>query len=109
MSRSRGKLEFVLGYTLFFVGLWLAWDTPLVYPLKIFVVLLHEVSHAVMAVATGGSIERIELSPLQGGACYCPGGNAFLTLSAGYLGSLAVGWPHVHALPGAKSASARIG
>jgi hypothetical protein len=60
----------------------------LVYPLKIFVVLLHEISHAVMAVATGGSIERIELSPLQGGACYCPGGNAFLTLSAGYLGSL---------------------
>jgi hypothetical protein len=25
---------------------------------------------------------------MQGGACYCPGGNPFLTLSAGYLGSL---------------------
>jgi hypothetical protein len=88
MSTSRNKLEFVLGYSLFFVALWLLWDTALVYPLKIFVVLLHEISHAVVAVATGGSIERIELSPLQGGACYCPGGNAFLTLSAGYLGSL---------------------
>jgi len=91
MSKARGKLEFILGYTLFFVALWLLWNTPLVYPVKIFVVLLHEISHAAMAVATGGSIQRIELDPLQGGACYCPGGNAFLTLSAGYLGSLAWG------------------
>jgi hypothetical protein len=91
MSRPRAKLEFVLGYTLFFAALWLLWDTPLVYPLKIFVVLLHEISHAAVAVATGGSIQRIELDPLQGGACYCPGGNAFLTLSAGYLGSFAWG------------------
>lgn len=91
MSKARDKLEFILGYTLFFVALWLLWNTPLVYPVKIFVVLLHEISHGVMAVATGGSIQRIELNPLQGGACYCPGGNAFLTLSAGYLGSLAWG------------------
>ena len=61
------------------------------YPLKIFVVLLHEISHAVVAVATGGTIERIVLDPNQGGVCYCPGGNAFATLSAGYLGSLAWG------------------
>jgi len=87
MSDSRRKIEFILGYTLFFVALWLLWNTPVVYPLKIFVVLLHESSHAAVAVATGGTIDRIELNPLQGGACYCPGGNAFLTLSAGYLGS----------------------
>jgi len=88
MSQSRGKVEFILGYALFFVALWLLWNTPLVYPVKIFVVLLHETSHAAMAVATGGTIDRIVLDPRQGGACYCPGGNAFLTLSAGYLGSL---------------------
>jgi len=91
MGKSSGKVEFVVGYALFFVALWLLWDTALVYPLKIFVVLLHEISHAAVAVATGGSIERIELNPLQGGACYCPGGSAFLTLSAGYLGSFAWG------------------
>lgn len=87
MSDSRSKLEFVVGYTLFFVALWLLWNTPVVYPVKIFVVLLHEISHAAMAVATGGTIQRIELSPMEGGACYCPGGNALLTASAGYLGS----------------------
>jgi len=91
MSDSKAKIEFILGYALFFVGLWLFWNTPIVYPVKIFVVLLHEISHAAMAVATGGTIERIELSPMQGGACYCPGGNAFLTASAGYLGSSAWG------------------
>lgn len=87
-DRTKSKLRFLLGFALFFAALWLLWDTVLVYPLKIFVVLLHEVSHAVAAVATGGSIQRITLDPLQGGACYCPGGNALLTLSAGYLGSL---------------------
>ncbi len=87
-ERTKKKLRFLFGFVAFFTVLWLLWDTVLVYPLKIFVVLLHEVSHAVAAVATGGSIQRITLDPLQGGACYCPGGNALLTLSAGYLGSL---------------------
>jgi Peptidase M50B-like len=85
---SKAKLRFLVGFALFFTALWLLWDTPFVYPLKIFVVLLHEVSHGIVAVATGGSIQRITLDPMQGGACECPGGNAFLTLSAGYLGSL---------------------
>jgi len=87
-DQAKSKLQFILGFTVFFAALWLLWDTVLVYPLKIFVVLLHEVSHAVAAVGTGGSIQRITLDPTQGGACYCPGGNALLTLSAGYLGSL---------------------
>ncbi len=91
MTDSTGrKVRFLAGFALYFGVLWLLWDTPVVYPLKIFVVLLHEVSHAMVAVATGGSIQRIVLDPYQGGACYCPGGSAFLTLSAGYLGSL--GW-----------------
>lgn len=86
----RRRLAFLAGFAVYFGVLWFLWDTPVIYPLKIFVVLLHEVSHAAVAVATGGQIQRIVLDPYQGGACYCPGGNAFLTLSAGYLGSL--GW-----------------
>jgi len=88
---TRRRLLFLLGFSLYFAILWLLWDTIFVYPLKVFVVFLHEISHGMAAVATGGSIQRITLSPYLGGACYCPGGNAFLTLSAGYLGSLAWG------------------
>lgn len=90
-AETKRKLTFLGGFAVFFGALWFLWDTPAVYPLKIFVVLLHEISHAMVAVATGGTIERIVLDPNQGGACYCPGGNAFLTLTAGYLGSLAWG------------------
>lgn len=82
------KLRFLLGFGLFFSALWLLWDTPLVYPLKIFVVLLHELSHAIAVVATGGTLESITLDPHQGGATYFRGGNTFLAMSAGYLGSL---------------------
>lgn len=64
------------------------WNSFFVYPLKIFVVFLHELSHGIAAIITGGSIERIELSPQQGGVCYTRGGIAFFVLSAGYLGSL---------------------
>jgi hypothetical protein len=89
-ASSKRKLRFLAGFAVYFGALWFLWDTPLVYPLKIFVVLLHEVSHAVAALATGGSVSHIVLDPNQGGATYTMGGSAFLTLSAGYLGSL--GW-----------------
>ncbi len=88
---TRRRLRFLAGFTLYFALLWLLWDTLFIYPLKVWVVFLHEISHAIAAVATGGSVQQITLSPYLGGACYCPGGNAFLTLTAGYLGSLAWG------------------
>ena len=92
MNRAdRRRLRFLVGFGAFFTALWFLWNTPVVYPLKIFVVLLHELSHAGASLATGGSVQHIELDPYQGGACYCPGGNAFVVLSAGYLGSLAWG------------------
>lgn len=92
MPRSKNrKLRFVLGFGLFFAALWLLWNTPIVYPLKIFVVLLHEVSHAAAVVATGGTLDRITLDPYQGGGTHFRGGSAFVSLNAGYLGSLAWG------------------
>jgi hypothetical protein len=88
---TRRKVRFLAGFAVYFGALWFLWDTPVVYPLKIFVVLLHEVSHALAAVVTGGALERIVLDPNQGGATYTLGGSRFITLSAGYLGSLAWG------------------
>ena len=82
------RLTFLAGFTAYFVALWLLWPTPVVYPLKIFVVFLHELSHGLAALATGGHIESITLDWREGGETVSRGGNAFLTLSAGYLGSL---------------------
>jgi hypothetical protein len=66
----------------------LLWGTVVVAPLKIFVVLMHEISHGITAILTGGSIESIEINSRQGGVCVTRGGSRFLTLSAGYLGSM---------------------
>ena len=87
-ERSRRRLRFLVTSAALFAGLWFLWDTPFVYPVKLFVVLLHEMSHGLATVATGGEILAIEVTPLEGGLCRCAGGNAFVGLSAGYLGSL---------------------
>jgi hypothetical protein len=87
----RRRLALVLGLTAYFVVLWVLWPTAAVYPLKIFVVFLHEISHALAAVATGGQVDSITLDWRQGGVTWVRGGNAFIMLSAGYLGSLLFG------------------
>lgn len=67
------------------------WQTPVVVPLKILVVFLHELSHATAAWLTGGSVVQISVSPQQGGFAITRGGSLFTILSAGYLGSLVLG------------------
>ena len=64
------------------------WDTIVIYPIKLFVVILHEFSHGLAAILTGGSIVKIEVDPLIGGVCYTRGGSLFIVASAGYLGSI---------------------
>jgi hypothetical protein len=66
----------------------LLWDTFVVYPFRLFVVLLHEISHGLAALATGGQIVSIGMSFDEGGVCLTRGGSRFLVLNAGYLGSL---------------------
>ncbi|GAB6042499.1 M50 family metallopeptidase [Endothiovibrio diazotrophicus] len=68
-----------------------AWDTPVVYPLKLLVVWFHELSHAVATVATGGTVQQMVVNQMQGGHVISLGGNRFITLSAGYCGSLLIG------------------
>jgi hypothetical protein len=66
----------------------LFWNSGLVYPLRVFVVFLHEISHGIAAVLTGGRIVAIGLTYDEGGVCITDGGSRFLILNAGYLGSL---------------------
>lgn len=67
------------------------WHSPLLYPLRILVVLFHELGHAVVAMATGGEVLEIGLGSNEGGHCITRGGFHFLILNGGYLGSLVAG------------------
>jgi len=67
------------------------WDYRFIYPIKVFVVLLHELSHGLAAILTGGSMETIELSSNLGGLCWTRGGIRWIILPAGYLGSMFFG------------------
>jgi hypothetical protein len=83
----------------------LLWGTFVVYPFRLFVVFLHEISHGLAAVATGGSIVSILLSFDEGGACLTRGGSRLLILNAGYLGSLL--WGGLFLLLGGRRTRAR--
>lgn len=71
--------------------LFVIWDTPAVWPLKMLVVLFHEMAHGLAAVLTGGGLVEIGLSANEGGFAVTRGGSRWVISSAGYLGSLLIG------------------
>ncbi len=73
------------------VLVFLLWSSPIAFPIRILIIFLHELAHALAAVVTGGSVLALTLSPLEGGSATTLGGNLFFIASAGYLGSLAFG------------------
>lgn len=89
IMRGRPREAASLAALMVFIAI--AWDTWAVYPLKILVVFFHELSHALMAYATGGSVLEIRLVAAEGGYCVTQGGWPMLILTAGYLGSLVWG------------------
>lgn len=84
-------LKRLAGIAAVFVVVAFAWSTPVVYPVKVLVVMFHEMSHGLAAVLTGGEIDHIELSANLGGVCYTRGGWRLAILPAGYLGSMVWG------------------
>ena len=64
------------------------WNTPVIYPIKLFVLILHELSHAIMGIITGGKITSMSAGLDLSGKCQVEGGNQIAIASVGYLGSL---------------------
>ncbi len=87
MKALRGHWQLILITSVVFA----LWQTPVFTPLKILIVFLHEISHALAVWLTGGEVVSISLSPQQGGLTMARGGNVFIILSAGYVGSLLIG------------------
>ena len=69
----------------------LLWDTALVKPLRVLVVLLHEIFHALAAVLTGGGVHAIDVISHRTGLTSLYGGAAGVVFSAGYLGTAFLG------------------
>lgn len=64
------------------------WQSAAAFPMRMMVVFLHEMSHAIAAALTGGDVLSMTLLRGEGGSAVTRGGNLFLIASAGYLGSL---------------------
>ena len=69
------------------VSLLIFWDTALVRPLRVLVVLLHEIFHALAALLTGGGVNTIEIISHRIGLTSLYGGVPAVVYSAGYLGT----------------------
>ena len=73
----------------------LFWHSPLLWPLKILAVALHELGHATAGWLVGGHVDHIALSPNQAGVTWVTAGPAVwkqvVIDSGGYLGSTVFG------------------
>ncbi|KAK0535557.1 hypothetical protein OC835_002340 [Tilletia horrida] len=79
---------------IYFVVIVILWHFPvlnIIYPFKLLTVGFHEFGHAFAGVLTCARIESISLDPHEGGATRMRGGNPYITLPAGYLGSSLIG------------------
>ncbi len=86
--RPRRRLLILVGLlvlSLFF------WNSIFLYPVKLFVVLLHELSHAAAALLTGGRVVEIRIDSRIGGLALTQGGWSALVVSSGYIGSMLLG------------------
>ena len=89
-KQQKEQIELVIVLSILFFA-FLLWNTFLIYPIKLFVVLTHEMSHGLSAILSGGKLDSILLTSFLGGESRTIGGNKFIIASAGYLGSLIFG------------------
>jgi len=77
---------------LLLIGLWqVPWLGWLVYPFRLFGTFVHELSHGLAAIATGGDFVRFAVSPDLSGVARSAGGIRIVVASAGYVGSAIFG------------------
>ena len=92
---AKPQVLLLLIATVLTVALWFVpYAEYLVYPVRLFVTFVHESSHALVAVLTGGSVQSLTISADGSGVVYSMGSgliSQLLTSSAGYLGATAFG------------------
>ena len=82
----------LLGIALALVVLWqVPWLGWVAYPFRLFGTFVHELSHGLAAIATGGHFQRFSVSPDLSGLAWSAGGIRVVVSSAGYIGSAIFG------------------
>jgi len=85
----------LVGLVLLGAALIVLWQVPylnfLVYPFRLFGTFVHELSHGIAALVTGGRFERFTVSADLSGLTWSAGGVRWVVSSAGYVGSAIFG------------------
>jgi hypothetical protein len=68
--------------------LFLTWGNDLITPLRLLVVVFHELGHAMLAVLSGGTVHSMVIHPDGSGLTLSTGGSRLLVLNGGYVGSI---------------------
>ncbi|HEX6288823.1 MAG TPA: M50 family metallopeptidase [Herpetosiphonaceae bacterium] len=72
-----------------------AWRMPVVgwvlYPFQVYGTFVHELSHGIAAILTGGAFRRFVVNPDLSGTALSAGGIGWIVVSAGYIGSAIFG------------------
>jgi hypothetical protein len=89
-KKQKKQLEYVVVSVFLFLAFFF-WNSFFIYPIKLFVVLTHEMSHGLAAILTGGHLDSILITTSLGGESRTIEGNKFIIASSGYLGSLLFG------------------
>lgn len=92
---AKPQLYLLIIATILTIVLWfIPFADYLVYPIRLFVTFIHESSHALMAVVTGGSVQSLTIASDGSGVVYSAHSgfiSGLLTSSAGYLGTTIFG------------------
>jgi len=92
---AKPQVWLLLVATLVTIALWIIpYGGYVVYPIRLFVTFIHESSHALMAVVTGGAVQSLTIAADGSGLTYsAPSGffGGMLTSSAGYIGTTVAG------------------
>lgn len=73
------------------VLVWVPWIRPLAYPFRLLVSLVHELSHGLAALVTGGHFRNFVVFGDGSGLAYTAGGWRLVVIPAGYLGATTFG------------------
>src|SRR4051812_21861850 len=88
---AKPQVTLLLVATAVTVVLWfIPYTEYLVYPIRLFVTFIHETSHALVALITGGAVQSLTIASDGSGLTYTAGNSllgSLFTSSAGYLGT----------------------